>query len=104
MDIRSQLQGVQSLQSTSAEKMQAVQPAGRNQNSAESGAVSRSAGDETHLSSDAGLAANLVGQAMSLPDVRSDVVAGVQAQLESGSYQVSSSAVAEKMIGTMLEK
>jgi negative regulator of flagellin synthesis FlgM len=53
--------------------------------------------DEAHLSP----AASLVAQAAVLPDVRMDKVASVQAALADGSYQVSSSNVAARLIDQM---
>ena len=50
--------------------------------------------DEAHLST----AANLISQALALPEIRSEKVASVQAALANGTYQVSSSDVAAKLI------
>lgn len=55
-------------------------------------------GDEAHLSS----AASLASHAASLPDVRMDKVQSVQAAIISGSYNVSSTDVAQSMMGHML--
>lgn len=60
---------------------------------------SQALSDQTHLSP----AANMAMQAGSLPDVRMEKVTGVQAALGAGTYNVSSSDVAEKLIGHMLE-
>ena len=50
--------------------------------------------DEPHLST----ASHLVSQALALPEVRAEKIASIQSALASGSYQVSSSDVAAKMI------
>ena len=55
--------------------------------------------DEAHLS----VAASLASQA-SLPDVRQEKVAGVQAALASGTYSVSSQDVAQSLMDHMLGK
>jgi flagellar biosynthesis anti-sigma factor FlgM len=54
--------------------------------------------DETHVST----AANLVNQSLSAPDVRTDKVASLQAQILTGGYKVESSGVAAKLIDHML--
>jgi negative regulator of flagellin synthesis FlgM len=64
--------------------------------------------DQTHLSTAASLVsralgANLSANNVELGDVRLDKVAAVQSALASGSYQVSSSQVAGKLIDHMLE-
>jgi len=56
--------------------------------------------DEAHLSP----AAQLISQALALPEVRMDKVASVQAKLASGTYQVSASEVAAKMIDDLGSK
>jgi negative regulator of flagellin synthesis FlgM len=100
MDIGSQLQGLQQSAGVSpAERTQAVEPH-QGAVAAGAGAAGESGNDETHLSS----AARLVHQTLSLPDVRAGKVAEMQQALASGSYNVSSSAVAEKLIGSMLER
>lgn len=48
------------------------------------------------------LAANAVAQALSGSDTRSDKVAALQQSIAAGTYSVSSSAVAEKLLSTML--
>ena len=53
--------------------------------------------DEAHLSA----AAHLVSQALVLPEVRSDKIASVQSALANGTYQVSSSDLAAKVIDHM---
>jgi negative regulator of flagellin synthesis FlgM len=100
MDIGSQLQGLQqSAGISAAERTQAVEPH-QAAVATGAGAAETSGNDETHLSG----AAGLVQQALSLPDVRTGKVAEIQQALASGSYNVSSSAVAEKLIGSMLER
>lgn len=58
------------------------------------------AGDQTHLSE----AASLVSQAASLPDVRPEKVAAVQAAIAGGTYAVSSKDVAQSLMDHMLGK
>lgn len=53
--------------------------------------------DEAHLST----ASHLVSQALALPDVRTEKIASIQSALASGSYQVSSSDLAAKLIDQM---
>jgi negative regulator of flagellin synthesis FlgM len=100
MDIGSQIQGMQQNAGVSpAERMQPVESR-QAVASTGAGAAEASGNDETHLSG----AAGLVQQALSLPDVRTGKVAEIQQALASGSYSVSSSAVAGKLIGSMLER
>lgn len=56
--------------------------------------------DQAHLSGSASLAS----QAASVPDVRQEKVAAVQVALESGTYNVPSSDVAQSLIDQMLGK
>ena len=67
------------------------------QSTAQGAVVAPTRADEAHLSP----AAQLVSQALALPEVRSEKVASVQAKLANGTYQVSSSDVAAKMIGDL---
>ena len=53
--------------------------------------------DEAHLST----ASQLVSQALALPEVRTEKIASIQSALANGSYQVSSSDLAAKMIDHM---
>jgi flagellar biosynthesis anti-sigma factor FlgM len=55
--------------------------------------------DQTNLSS----AGGMMAQALSGSDVRSDKVAALQQAIASGSYNVSSSDVAGKMIDSLME-
>ena len=105
MDIGSRLQSVQQGESA-VERTQAALPVAQNSNLSLAGMDHTGvvASDVTHLSSTAGLAVSLVSQTISLPDVRNDKVEEVRQQIAAGSYQVSASAVAQKMIGLMLEK
>ena len=48
------------------------------------------------------LAAAQVAKTSAVSDVRLDKVASIQSQLQAGTYQVSASAVAEKVISSML--
>lgn len=54
--------------------------------------------DQASLSSIGGLAA----QALQAPDVRQEKIAPLQAAIAAGTYNVSSAAVADKMIGSLL--
>lgn len=94
MDIRSSLEGLKSLLGTPA----AVPAALPRPNGA--GAVSGSGlgSDLATFSS----AANEVAQTASDPSVRMDKVAGIQAALAAGSYNVSAGAVASKVVDSML--
>jgi negative regulator of flagellin synthesis FlgM len=53
--------------------------------------------DETHLSS----TANLVGQALSGSDVRSDKVSSLQSSIAAGTYSIPSSDVAAKVMSAL---
>jgi negative regulator of flagellin synthesis FlgM len=55
--------------------------------------------DETHLSS----AALGASASAALPEVRTEKVAGIQQALASGTYEVSSLDVADKLIGHLLQ-
>lgn len=57
-------------------------------------------GDTAHLSSVGGQ----VTQATSAPDVRLDKVAAIQSALAAGTYSVSASQVASKLVDSMLEE
>lgn len=59
-----------------------------------------SANDEAQVST----AASLANQASSLPDVRSEKVESVKSAIADGSYNVSSSDVAQSMLNHMLGK
>jgi len=56
--------------------------------------------DQTAVSS----TGDAVRQAMGTSDVRTDKVASLQSAIADGSYHVSSSDVADKLIGSMLDK
>ena len=93
MDIRTDFQNLQRISGEAAvpRSERAAGVAGSTNSSAPSS-------DEAHLSS----AAKMATQTGSLPDVRADKVAGVQAALAAGTYNVSSSEVAGKLIDHML--
>ena len=93
MDIRSSLEGLKSLLGTSSAAGASTQPKS-------SGAASGSGlgSDMATFSS----AANEVSQTAGDAGVRVDLVAGIQAALASGSYNVSASAVASKVVDSML--
>lgn len=94
MDIRSSLEGLKSLLGTPA-----AAPAASPQPKS-SGAASGSAlgSDLATFSS----AANEVAQTAGDSSVRMDKVAGIQAALAAGSYNVSAGAVASKVVDSML--
>lgn len=91
MNIQNDLQGVQLVERgadlSGTERMTGVQSA----------ANLPAGSDEAHVSE----AAYLVSQAVALPEIRTEKVASVQAALADGSYQVSSSDVAGKLIDHM---
>jgi negative regulator of flagellin synthesis FlgM len=93
MDIRTDFQSLQRVsgEASVARNERAAEVAGSTSNPAASA-------DEAHLSS----AAKMATQTRSLPDVRAEKVAGVQAALAAGTYNVSSSEVAGKLIDHML--
>jgi negative regulator of flagellin synthesis FlgM len=93
MDIRTDFQSLQRVsgEGSVARSDRAPEVAGPTNSSAGST-------DEAHLSS----VAKMATQTGSLPDVRADKVAGVQAALAAGTYNVSSSEVAGKLIEHML--
>ncbi len=93
MDIRTNFQSVQHLPGEAE--------VARNERTPEvtgSANTSAASADETHLSS----AAKMLTQADSLPDVRAEKVASVQTALAAGTYNVSSSDVAAKLVDHML--
>ncbi len=61
------------------------------------GSVDQPHPDETTLSS----ASGLLAQSLSISDVRTDKVDALRAALNDGTYQVSSSSVADKLIQSM---
>lgn len=61
-------------------------------------AASVSTSDQTSLST----ASTLLAQALQTPDVRTEKVASLQAAISAGTYQVSSSDVADKLIDSLL--
>ena len=93
MDIRTDFQSLQHVSGDAAvaRSERASEVAGSTNNPAPPA-------DEAHLSS----AAKMVTQTGSLPDVRAEKVASVQAALAAGTYNVSSSEVAGKLIDHML--
>ena len=93
MDIRSSLDGLKSLLGVNAPAVSQTQ-AKCNQASTGSGLTS----DHATLSS----AGSEASASLSGSDVRTDKVASIQAALASGSYNVPASAVASKMVDSML--
>lgn len=93
MDIRSNFQSIQHLPGETEVTRNERTP--ETAGTANTSAVSA---DETHLSS----AARMASQADPLSDVRAEKIAGVQAALAAGTYNVSSSDVAGKLVDHML--
>lgn len=92
MNIRNDLQPIQPVsgdtQVSATEKTPSVSAA----------SPSATGGDRADLSA----AASLSSHAASLPDVRSEKVQSIQAAIAAGSYNVSSTDVAQSLIGHML--
>jgi flagellar biosynthesis anti-sigma factor FlgM len=94
MDIRSSLDGLRSLLGVTG------QPAGStSRTNAQAGALA-SGSDRATLSS----AGSEVSESASADGVRMDKVAAVQQALQAGTYDVSASAVASKMVDAMLSR
>jgi len=91
MNIQNDLQGLPQILGPSGPSAGEMQPA------AQGASQVSTPNDEAHLSA----AASLVSQAVSLPDVRTEKVAAVQAALANGSYRVSSSDLAASLIESM---
>ncbi len=94
MDIRNSMDGLRSLLGVNPAVPSA--PQGKSSTSAAAGSAFDS--DRATLSS----AGNEVAQAVSSEGVRTEKVAEVQAALSAGTYSVSASAVASKMVDAML--
>lgn len=94
MDIRSSLDGLKSLLGVN----QAAQTATANKAASTATPKSGMASDSATLSS----AGSEVAQTASDESVRTDKVAGIQAALAAGTYSVSPSAVASKLVDAML--
>ena len=94
MDIRNSLESLRSLFGVNA----ATEPAAQNKANASAASASSFASDQATLSS----AASEVSQAASGEGVRADKVAAVQAALAAGTYSVPASAVASKLVDSML--
>jgi flagellar biosynthesis anti-sigma factor FlgM len=93
MDIRSSLEGLKSIFGASSPTSPAPPP----KSGAQTG-PSALASDRATLSS----AASEVSQTAADSDVRTDKVAGIQTQIAAGTYNVPASAVASKMVVSML--
>jgi len=93
MDIRSSLEGLKSLLGTPA-----AAPAASQQPKSSGAAGSGLGSDMATFSSAASEVAQTAGDA----SVRMDKVAAIQAALEAGSYNVPASAVASKVVDSML--
>jgi len=94
MDIRSSLEGLKSLFGTPGTTPSATE----SPKSAVTAAGSLMGSDRATLSS----AGSEVSQTASAAGVRMDKVAGIQAALASGSYNVSAGAIASKVVDSML--
>jgi negative regulator of flagellin synthesis FlgM len=93
MDIRSSLEGLKSLLGTPA-----AAPAAPQQPKSPGAAGNALGSDLATFSS----AANEVAQTAGDASVRMDKIAGIQAALAAGSYNVSAGAVASKVVDSML--
>lgn len=99
MDIRSSLEGLRSIFGAGQAALGAGQPTPAAPQTKTGGASNSTAfNDRATLSS----AASQVSQTASEPDVRLDKVAGIQAQLAAGTYNVPVSAVASRLVESML--
>ena len=94
MDIRSSMDGLRSLLGVSQAPPSSSQQV-KQGNSTDAGSLNT---DRATLSS----AGTLFSQAMNDGGVRMDKVAGIQAALENGTYNIPASAVASRMIDSML--
>jgi flagellar biosynthesis anti-sigma factor FlgM len=94
MDIRSSLEGLNSLLGTQATTTAATQQT----KSSTTDATSALESDQATVSS----AGSEVSQTMSDSDVRMDKVSTIQASLATGSYDVPASEVATKVVDSML--
>jgi negative regulator of flagellin synthesis FlgM len=94
MDIRSNLDGLKSLLGVEATSPQAAQAKGRS-----TASPSTLTSDQATLSS----AGSEVSLTASDPGVRMDKVAAVQAALAAGTYDVPASAVASRVVDSMLD-
>jgi flagellar biosynthesis anti-sigma factor FlgM len=95
MDIRSSLDGLKSLLGVS-QAANSSAPQVRHGQSTVEGSFSA---DHATLSN----AGNLASQALTEDGVRMDKVAGIQAALAAGNYNVPASAVASKLVDSMLD-
>jgi negative regulator of flagellin synthesis FlgM len=94
MDIRSSLEGLKSLLGTPE-----TAPSSAGAQQSKSGGASSAMGSDMATFSSA---ANEVSQTAGDAGVRMDKVAGIQAALAAGSYNVSAGAVASKLVDAML--
>jgi negative regulator of flagellin synthesis FlgM len=90
MNVQNDLQGIQQI-------LTRADPSGGARTPAKDATGASAPGDEAHLSA----AAHLAAKAIAAPEVNTEKVAGVQAALADGSYHVSSSEVADKLIAHM---
>ncbi len=94
MDIRNSLDSLRSLFGVNS----TTEPAAQSKGNAATAPASSFASDQATLSS----AASEVSQAASGEGVRADKVASVQAALAAGTYNIPASAVASKLVDSML--
>ena len=94
MDIRSSLDGLRTLLGVSQPSASSAQQVKQ----AQTPVAGSFSADHATLSS----AGSLVSQAQNDDGVRMDKVAGIQAALAAGTYNVSASAVASKLVDSML--
>ena len=95
MDIRGSLDGLKSLLGTGATQQT---PSTQGQRLNSTGAAGQVTADSATLSS----AGSQVSASAGEPGVRMDKVAAIQAQLAAGSYQVPASALASRLVDSML--
>jgi negative regulator of flagellin synthesis FlgM len=95
MNVNDGLHGLpEALRVSQASPVSAVQPQQQTASSANANNVQ----DRTEVST----AASLAHQAMSVPDVRMEKVAAIQQALANGTYQVSPTDVADKLVRQMM--
>ena len=102
MNVRNTIENLtQSLQSQSVAKPAAQQNVGQ---TAGQGTTTHLAQNATQDSAQVSTAAAQVSKASAVSDVRLDKVASIQSQLQAGTYNVPASAVAKKVVASMLDE
>lgn len=94
MDVHNRSTYTSNLESLGIEALSRVQPDGTSSTSGSSKTPERD-------SSDLSPAAQVVAQAMQMPDVRQDRIASLQQQIAKGDYQVAPQDVADAMLRNM---